>query len=653
MGVKFARVLQPLQHYWKAYPALVWAMPLGWLLAIGTLTLLWRVGSIGFIDETEPLFVEASRQMVVTGDWITPSFDGEPRFDKPPLIYWLMVVAFQSVGINEFAARLPSVFSALAIVLFCFYTLQRYGQSGVGSRESEVRGQKSGVGSWELGVGSQNSELETRNSKLETRNSKLSSVVAQSATQNSLPHPSPHRKAEASYTPHPSPSHLAAWIGATMFILNPNTFFWGRTGYSDMLLTACLGSSLLAFFLGYAQPDRPFSQKRWYFAFYVLMALAVLTKGPIGILLPGLIIGCFLLYVGCGREVLQEMRPLRGGLVVLVISLPWYGLVTLANGEAFIDSFFGYHNVERFTQVVNHHAGPWYFHLLVILVGFLPWSAFLPAAIAHVQPLQRRYWQAQPRLQQLGLFAFVWFLVILGFFTIATTKYFSYTLPLMPAAAILVALLWTDYATQAPRKQTGFILSGVLNVLLLLAVMVAIIYCPNWLDDDPWMPNLGLRIQAAGLPIIGGVIWGLTTIAAIGLLLWRSRWLWLANLVGFLAFLILVVHPFVLIADAERQLPLRQLAQVAVQMQQPAEDLIMLGFKKPSLVFYTRQHVTYLNQPTKVVAYLQQQPSDRAGALIIAGAKPLQQSGLQPKQYQLISNAGVYRLVRVARNPSS
>jgi 4-amino-4-deoxy-L-arabinose transferase-like glycosyltransferase len=598
MGVKFARILQPLQHYWKTDPAIVWAVPLVWLLTIGALTLVWHVGSVGLIDETEPLFVEASRQMVVTG---------EPRFDKPPLIYWLMAIAFQSVGIDEFAARLPSVLSALAIVLFCFYTLQRYGEAGDSGQRSAVSSEKA-------------------------------------------PHPSSLIPHPSSLIPHPSSPYLPAWLGATMLLLNPNTFFWGRTGYSDMLLSACLGGSLLAFFLGYAQPDRPVSQKRWYFTFYVLMALAVLTKGPIGILLPGLIIGCFLLYVGSGRAVLREMRLLRGGLVVLAIALPWYILITLANGEAFIDSFFGYHNVERFTQVVNHHAGPWYFHLLVILVGFLPWSPFLPAAIAHIKPLQRRYWQAQPRLQQLGLFAVVWFVVILGFFTIATTKYFSYTLPLMPAAAILVALLWTDYITQAPqRQQPGFLLSGVLNVVLLLAMAAAIVYCPRWLDDDPWMPNLGLHIQEAGLPVIGGMVWGLTTIAAIGLLLWRSRGLWLANLLGFLAFLILVVHPFVLIADTERQLPLRQLAQVAVQTRQPTEDLIMLGFKKPSLVFYTRQHVTYLNQPAKVAAYLQQRPGDRTGALIIAGAKPLRESGLQPEQYQLIGSAGVYRLIRVVR----
>jgi 4-amino-4-deoxy-L-arabinose transferase-like glycosyltransferase len=631
MGVKVVRVIQPMQHYWKKYPMLAWAVWFLWLLTIAAIALFWQVGSIGLIDETEPLFVEASRQMVLTGNWITPYFDGEPRFDKPPLIYWLMVIAFQCFGINEFAARLPSVLSALAIVGFCFYTLQRHGEPGVSGQRSAVSGQRSAVSGQRSGS-AQTSNLKPQNSPPLT------------------PHPTAKRKQATPLTSYLSPPHLAACLGATMLLLNPNIFFWGRTGYSDMLLTACLSGSLLAFFVGYAQLDRPLSQKRWYFAFYVLMALAVLTKGPIGILLPGLIIGCFLLYVGEGRAVLRELRLLRGGLVVLVISLPWYVLVTLENGAAFIDSFFGYHNVERFTQVVNHHAGPWYFHLLVILVGFLPWSASLPAAIAHVKPLQRRYWQAQPRTQQLGLFACFWFLVVLGFFTIASTKYFSYTLPLMPAAAILVALLWADYVTQAQtRQQTGFIVSGILQVLLLLAVTVAMVYCPQWLGSDPWMPNLGLRIQQAGLSTIGAVIWGLTTIAAIGLLLWRSRWLWLTNTLGFLAFLILVGHPFLLIADAERQLPLRQLAQIVVQTQQPTEDLLMLGFKKPSLVFYTRQHVTYLDQPTAVSNYLQSQPSDRTGALIIAGMEPLRQLKPQLRQYQVISHAGVYRLIRVVR----
>ena len=64
---------------------------------IGGLAFFWNLGNLGLLDETEPLFAEASRQMLVTGDWITPYFNGETRFDKPPLIYWLMAIAYQMV----------------------------------------------------------------------------------------------------------------------------------------------------------------------------------------------------------------------------------------------------------------------------------------------------------------------------------------------------------------------------------------------------------------------------------------------------------------------------------------------------------------------------------------------------------------------------
>ena len=152
-----------------------------------------------------------------------------------------------------------------------------------------------------------------------------------------------------------------------------------------MLLTGCMCSALLAFFMGYASqtenthiPQLKNSQilrqnasylphnsqpsntgktplfNKWYLAFYILISLAVLTKGPIGIVLPGIIIGSFLLYVGRFFQIWQEISIWRGILIFFTITLPWYCLVTLVNGKEYIDSFFGYHNFERFTRVVNH-----------------------------------------------------------------------------------------------------------------------------------------------------------------------------------------------------------------------------------------------------------------------------------------------------------
>jgi 4-amino-4-deoxy-L-arabinose transferase-like glycosyltransferase len=141
------------------------------------------------------------------------------------------------------------------------------------------------------------------------------------------------------------------WIGAALIALNPQTIAWGRTGVSDMLLVACMCSALLAFFLGYTLEEQreqaEFSTvsasrfpNKWYLTFYVLIALAILAKGPVGIVVPALIVGCFGLYLGNFRQLWREMRPVSGILIILAIALPWYIFVILANGQTYIDSFF-------------------------------------------------------------------------------------------------------------------------------------------------------------------------------------------------------------------------------------------------------------------------------------------------------------------------
>jgi 4-amino-4-deoxy-L-arabinose transferase-like glycosyltransferase len=566
-------------------PRLIQMATLGWIGAISIITLFWGMGEIGLIDETEPLFVEASRQMLLTGDWVTPYFDGVTRFDKPPLIYWLMVLCFKVFGVSEWAARVPSALAALGTILLCFYVLQQH---------------------------------------------------------------SPQLNPDASASPSVRSQRTpwAAWLGATMLTLNLNTYFWGRTGYADMLLMACMGGSLLAFFLGYAQVKNPKIQGRWYGAFYGLTALAVLTKGPIAIILPAAIIGGFSLYLGNLRSVIWEMKLGYGVLIVAVLALPWYILVTLANPDTFIKSFFGYHNLERFSSVVNHHSGPWYFHFVVILAGFLPWSAYLPAALFQTQPWRRKAWQGRSRSEQLGLYATLWFAVVLGFFTISSTKYFSYTLPLMPAAAILVSLLWTDAILDVPtRLPHRWDLSRWFNVLLMAGLSWVLFSCAPWLTQDPWMPTLGNQIAAAQIPMYGGVLWSVAAGLAILCILWRSNGLWLVNAIAFLLFISIVLHPAVAIVDQARQLPLREMATAVVAAHQPQQEIIMIGFRKPSLVYYTQQHVKYLEQPRELGVYLQK--AVRKDPLVITTPKLLADTALTPPQYQTLGQSGVYVLVRL------
>ena len=610
-----------------------------WLFAIAWVGFLWNLGNIGLVDETEPLFAEAARQMTLTGDWITPYFNGETRFDKPPLIYWLMAVAYRTLGVNEWAVRLPSALCAIGLTCLGFYTLSKEeGSSATDSVTDLTDVRKQEEVRWKP-----EEETENNNSKLKTP--RLPLFLS---------------------TP---------WIGAALIALNPQTIAWGRTGVSDMLLVSCMCSALLAFFLGYTLEEQgeqaEFSTvsasrfpNKWYLTFYVLIALAILAKGPVGIVVPALIVGCFGLYLGNFRQLWREMRPVSGILIILAIALPWYIFVILANGQTYIDSFFGYHNFQRFTGVVNKHSAPWYFYFFVVLVGFAPWSIYLPVAIARTRFWQRSYWRRQPRSAQLSLFALFWFCCIFGFFTIAVTKLPSYVLPLIPAAAILVTLLWSDIiAGNEPENRRaklekkpnslprGLLVTYIFNVIFLLIVAGATFYSYNWLGDDPAMPNFPQAIQQSGLLIVGGAIW-ITAAVAIALLLWKrqQRWILVANLIGLVAFIIFGLTPAYKVVDINRQLPLRQLAQVAVQQKLPGEELLMVGFWKPSLVFYTQGRVTYYRAVRKAIDYVKESKNPTSPSILVLGyPEKFVQLGLQPNQYQLVDSRGAYQLARVPR----
>ncbi|GAC1495063.1 MAG: glycosyltransferase family 39 protein [Chamaesiphon sp.] len=589
--------------HWEQQPKLTWILSILCLLFIGWMAFFWGLGSIGLIDETEPLFAEASRQMTVTGDWITPYFNDATRFDKPPLIYWLQAIAYYILGVNEWAVRLPSALSALALTVLGFYTLRYFG----------------------------------------------------------IPHPSAVQKQEIdtdsiNKTSLERQLWLSAWLGSIMIALNALTIGTARMGAADMLLVLCMGGAMFTFFLGYAT-SKEAAKARWYLGFYVLLALAILAKGPVGIVLPGLIIAAFVLYLGNSREVLREMRLLSGGLIMLAVALPWYVLVTWKNGASFINSFFLYHNIERFTSVVNHHAGPWYIYFPVIFLGFAPWCIYLPIAIARLRFWERKNWQSQPRSTQLSLFALFWLAIIFVFFSIAVTKRANYVLPSFPAAATLVALLWSDLISRPERTKTkaglGMTWSAIFNVVLLLAFAGATFYSPNFIGYDPAVPDLRSAIEASGLTTLGGIIWGVSAIAVVLLIIVRRlSWIWSANFIGFLACLIFIIIPASFVVDRVRQMPLRELSALVTQVKQPGEELIMIGFEKPSVVFYTRQHVNYFVDPQDAIKYIETRTATQHNSqsvLILSQSDILHSSKLQPNQYKNLGKAGPYELIRVTK----
>jgi 4-amino-4-deoxy-L-arabinose transferase-like glycosyltransferase len=593
-----------LRAWWQTFeksPKTAWRFSLIWLTFICSLAFLWNLGSIGLIDETEPLFAEAARQMVVTGDWITPYFNGETRFDKPPLIYWLMAIGYKLLGVNAWAVRLPSALAAIALTFLCFYTLRYFGFATPAAAQQPRNFQRQ---LW-----------------------------------------------------------FSALIGSTLTAFNLQTLAWARQGVSDMLLSGCMGTALLCFFWGYARKEGEQRKitafpDRWYLAFYVLSALAVLTKGPVGIVIPGIIILSFLLYVGKLREVLQESGIIWGTLIFLAITLPWYVLVTLRNGDAFINSFFGYHNLERFTSVVNNHSAPWYFYFLIVLALFAPWSVYLPLAIARLRFWQRSFWCQQPRRAQLSLFAFFWFVDIFVFFSVSVTKLPSYVLPLIPAVSILVALVWSQELTRPPLSKSakfpfGLLISAIFNSVLLLILAIASLQIPNLVGSDAAMKSLSDLIAKSSIPLQGGIIWAIAGIVCFVFLTKRKwlRWIVWTNLLAFAAFIIFFLNSAYFLVDEARQLPLRDISALITQVKQPQEKIVMIGFKKPSVTFYTQESVAFfwtLDRPaTEFLQNLVKSPASASTILMVGLPNEIADAGLLRQDYRILGEKPPYQLIRV------
>lgn len=207
------------------------------------------------------------------------------------------------------------------------------------------------------------------------------------------------------------------FFSALVLLTSLEYFYLGKAAVTDMTLNLCLMISLLSFI-----------EKR-YLLFYLFAALAVLTKGPIGLFFPGAIAFLYLLIMNRWSE-LPRMSIVPGILLFMVVAAPWYGLMTHYHGAAFVDTFLGFHNVTRFTSPEHASGAVWYYFIPVLLVGFFPWTPILFQSI----------WTAltsNSRERPILLFFIIWAAVVFVFFSLSATKLVSYILPMFPALAVI------------------------------------------------------------------------------------------------------------------------------------------------------------------------------------------------------------------------
>lgn len=378
---------------------------------------------------------------------------------------------------------------------------------------------------------------------------------------------------------------LTALTAALAFGLSPLVLLWSRVAVSDALFSALVAASLLLAWRPIAEARQPF----W--PTWVMLGLAVLTKGPVAVVLFALTLLLFGWSQGNGAEIRRRLRPIPGLLITGLVALPWYAAALVSEGEPFWRSFFGYHNLQRFTQVVNHHLAPWWFFLLVLVLASLPVSPLLLLGLARgLGPLRLGWRPCRPVLPELSLrrFASCWLLAVLLFFSAAATKLPSYWLPATPAAALLIALTAQDGLDRAGRWAWA-------TTLALTAVLAAgFLAAPLWvpLIRDPEMPSLAADLGRGPWLALAGALFAL----AVGLALAAGRpgaRRLLALQLPLVAFVPLVLLPTWALGDSLRGLPVRQIASLANARARPGEALAMVGILKPSLHYYSRRVVIY------------------------------------------------------------
>jgi 4-amino-4-deoxy-L-arabinose transferase-like glycosyltransferase len=288
---------------------------------------------------------------------------------------------------------------------------------------------------------------------------------------------------------------VAALVLATSF----EYLSLSRAVLTDIVLSTFLLGALVSFYFGYLNARK---KKVWFLLSFTLCGLATLTKGPIGIVLPLLIIFLFLLL----RQELNIFFSQEIGLGLILfcfITFPWHFLIYHQFGQQFIDEFFIRDNINRFLFVAEHlKNNTWYYYTATTLGGFLPWSAFLVIGLFRIP-----WRQSIKEEQQKGiLFLICWIAVIFTFFSLAKSKLISYVFPIFPALAIFTG----NYLDGIIQRQEGRDKKLSLSFIIALGLLAIIFsagggYGLYYNQSHHFLPNnllAAIPLVCLGLPTV-------------------------------------------------------------------------------------------------------------------------------------------------------
>ena len=377
------------------------------------------LGDYGFIDPDEGRYSEIPREMIETGDYITPRLNYVKYFEKPIMHYWLTAASFLVLGQNEFAGRFTPVTLGLLGCVITFLLALRITRDKYSA----------GISALVLG----------------------SSVL---------------------------------WYALS------------RINITDMTLTFFFTASLYCFRVWVDDVE----DRKWLIAFYVCMAFAVLSKGLIGVVLPGGIAVVYAVLTGQSKRILTRIFSPLAIVVFLAVCCVWFVPVCLANHD-FFDFFFIREHFLRYTTTIHDRYQPFWFFGPVLLAGFVPWTGLILDAFRAI------FGKCRLIDKNDGVLLGLWFLMPLIFFSMSGSKLVTYILPCYPPLAVLAG---SSLASLEGKDYRRFI---TITTIILVPLALTGLLWPRFTDDSD---VAAMMFPAAMLALSLLVFWGASLLLVKG-----------------------------------------------------------------------------------------------------------------------------------------
>ena len=363
----------------------------------------------------------------------------------------------------------------------------------------------------------------------------------------------------------------------------------GHINTLDMGVTFFMTLALMGFLLAQRDAATPRENRLWMHITWASLALSLLSKGLIGLVLPGAVL---VIYSILQRDfaIWKRLHLITGLLLMLAISAPWFIAVSVQNPE-FPHFFFVHEHFARFLTKVHGRFHPWWYFVPIYLLGVLPWLVPMADALG-------RAWKRNAASKfQPRRFLFVWIVFIYLFFSISDSKLPSYILPIFPALALLIGERLTHVSARAFLWQ---------SVPIAIFAAVCVWLAPSLIDNASDEVPLALYISYEKWALAAAIIWLLGSLFGL-FFAYRDK--------RTVAIIILALTGLVsgqlILSGHESLAPSNSSYHIAQQIKpyiKPDTPIYSLDMYDQTLPFYIKRTVTLVRYQDELKFGLEQEP---------------------------------------------